>query len=60
MSTVSLSNSKKGILAFLQNSDGEVFDKCDILFKMISAVDPEQQSELFQYVCEIFGTRVVK
>lgn len=56
MSTVSLNNSKKGILSFLQNSDGEIFDKCDILFKMISAVDPEQQSELFQYVCEIFGT----
>lgn len=51
-----LNDSKKGILSFLQNSEGEDFDKCDILFKIISAANPEHQGELFQYVCEVFGT----
>lgn len=45
-----LNDSKKGILSFLQNSEGEDFDKCDILFKIISAANPEHQGELFQYV----------
>lgn len=56
MNTVSLSKSKKAIFDFLQKYDGDVFDQCDILFKMISSGDPEQQGILFQYVCEIFGT----
>lgn len=56
MSTASLNNAQKGIFTFLQNADGDVFDKCDILFRMISAVEPEEQSALFQYVCEVFGT----
>lgn len=56
MGTASLENSKKAILNFLQNVDGQPFDICDVLFKMISASDPTQQDELFQYICELFGT----
>ena len=56
MGTTSLENSKKAVLNFLQNVDGQPFDVCDVLFKMVSASDTSQQAELFQYVCEIFGT----
>lgn len=56
MALSSLTGAQEAILTFLQNAGGEDFDKCDILFKMISAVEVEQQSELFQFVCEIYGT----
>ena len=56
MSTTSIDNSKKAILSFLQNADGQSFDICDILFRMISASEPTEQDELFQYACEIYGT----
>lgn len=56
MSVTSLENAKRGVMTFLQNVDGEKFDQCDILLKMIYSVDIKQQSELFQYVCEVFGT----
>lgn len=55
MGASSLDLAKRGIRDFLQTVGGEPFDKCDVLFKMISAVDPDQQSVLFQYVCEIYG-----
>ncbi len=56
MGASSLDLAKRGIKDFLQTFGGEPFDKCDVLFQMISAVDPDQQSELFQYLCEIYGT----
>lgn len=55
MNTSSLDDAKNAISNFLQNANGEDFDKCDILFKMISAVESTQQSQLFKYVCEVFG-----
>lgn len=55
MGTSSLDLAKKGVLSFLETAEGDTFDKCDILFQMISATDFDLQSELFQYVCEIFG-----
>lgn len=41
MGIYSLDGAKKAIMAFLQNADGEDFDKCDILFRMISEVEME-------------------
>ena len=56
MGSNSLSNSKQAILSFLQDVSGQPFDICDVLFKMLSASDPSQQVDLFQYICETFGT----
>ena len=56
MGAGSLDMAKKGVLSFLETADGDTFDKCDILFQMISSIDFDLQCELFQYVCEIFGT----
>lgn len=56
MSISSLDSAKEAIMTFLQNVNGDDFDICAILFKMISETESEQQSQLFQYICEIYGT----
>lgn len=56
MQANSLENNKRVIYDFLKNVEGQDFDICAELYKMISASDPVQQDELFQYICVTFGT----
>ena len=56
MQANSLENNKKVMYDFLKNVEGQTFDICAELYKMISASEPTQQDKLFQYVCITFGT----
>ena len=56
MCTDFTNNTKKIIVEFLQSADGDNFDICHVLYKIMCASDITQQDVLFQHACELFGT----